>query len=226
VGTEVYRGGSGLSPVLALRRRGDRGPAGLGRRLRRERHRLQARAADHSELEAQLEPHRVRVSGDSGGGAGCRGPTADLLADPARPAPAASARAGCQRVARRGHRDRGAARAGPERCWTAACRRSAGTRHWGGERVIARNGQDPGLQAHQGSDLDVGLVYRETNDHQVNLAPRSGPEPVPKAARVSTSWRPGAPGKPARSAGRPRRRPGSARGSVHAARTRRRRTCR
>jgi hypothetical protein len=58
-------------------------------------------------------------------------------------------------------------------------------------------------------------------------------EPVTKAeaeapapAGSPISWRPGAPGRPARSAGRPRRRPGSARASGHAARTRRRSSCR
>jgi hypothetical protein len=46
------------------------------------------------------------------------------------------------------------------------------------------------------------------------------------SARPPTSWRPGASGKPARSAGRPRRRPGSARASGRVARTRRRSFCR
>jgi hypothetical protein len=44
--------------------------------------------------------------------------------------------------------------------------------------------------------------------------------------RSPSSWRPGAPGRPARSAGRPRRRPGSVRASGRAARTRRRSSCR
>jgi hypothetical protein len=44
--------------------------------------------------------------------------------------------------------------------------------------------------------------------------------------RSAISWCPGAPGRPARSAGRPRRRPGSARASGHAARTHRRTSCR
>jgi hypothetical protein len=58
-------------------------------------------------------------------------------------------------------------------------------------------------------------------------APIPGEAPPPAAGTAGFSlWRPGAPGRPARSAGRPRRTPGSARAGGHAARTRRRSSCR
>src|SRR5712691_9242805 len=80
-------------------------------------------------------------------------------------------------------------------------------------------------QSRDAQSLGVKLSRLQSVRRDEDERPRHGVPPLQSVAMLPSSWQPTAADKPTRIAGTPRRRPGSARASWSAARTRHRNPC-